>query len=321
MTSGAELTKAERLMRIRDLLQDAPLTSRQILDRLGGGRLRNVQRDLQQLEAQGLVDRENTRYRLVRQPVRPLGDVEALAVYSAARLLFHHSPEYHERYEVALEHLAARLPEHAQQVLARINAAYRKRRGDPATSSRTLEAAAQAWLGRHPLTCRYERPGKEPLQLQLLIYFIEINAQNKGAYAVGVNQRYPQGGVRVYKISRMKDAAFSTNGHYEVPHEFDPLKYLTNAWGIMVGPPVRVELLFDPEVKARVAEERFTCRVLTRKVLTTGHTLLELEVGGWLELVPWVLGWGGNVAVEHPPELREHIAREVTRAASKYTPA
>ncbi|PJI52611.1 DNA-binding protein, partial [Methylobacterium radiotolerans] len=33
-----------------------------------------------------------------------------------------------------------------------------------------------------------------------------------------------------------------------------------------------------------------------------------LTVGGWKELVPWILGWGGEVEVLGPPELRAHIA-------------
>ncbi|MCD0155800.1 WYL domain-containing protein [Deinococcus sp. 6GRE01] len=45
-------------------------------------------------------------------------------------------------------------------------------------------------------------------------------------------------------------------------------------------------------------------RVRTAPLLTR----VCLTVGGWKELVPWILGWGGEVEVLGPPELRAHIA-------------
>ncbi|MFT2722465.1 helix-turn-helix transcriptional regulator [Deinococcus sp. A31D244] len=301
-------TKTERMLATLELLGHAECSARDLTSRLGlpANKLRSVQRDLETLCLDGKVERlDSGRY---RRPLRAttLNPVEALAVYSAARMLYHHAADYNEHYLSALEKLTAQLPPTARRVAAQANAAYEQRKDSSDTSaSRTFELVARAWLEGRVLKFKYHSLTKESL-VELVIYFIELNPQNRQAYAIGVNRR--KGGDRpfVFRLARMREVTLLDEAA-PIPEQFHPMEYLAGAWGIMTGDPVRVELFFSPAVRDRVREVPLGPKA-DCQTLASGHTRVCLTVGGWKELVPWILGWGGEVEVLGPPELRAHIA-------------
>lgn len=311
------MTKTQRVRAIVDLLSRAECTARELTGRLGlpENKLRSVQRDLEDLMGGGEVERLNSGKYRVPPKAALFNPVEALAVYSAARMLYHHASEYNEHYLSALEKLTTQLPPPARRVAVLANEAYRKRPN--AATSRTFEMVAQAWLQGRVLKCDYQSLSKKtPSRMELVIYFIELGARNRESYAIGVNRL--KGGAEpfVYRLSRMKNAAL-LDEECHIPQDFHPLKYLSNAWGVMTGQPTRVELHFTPEVKERVAETHFTPDAQVR-VLNSGHTRVVFTVGGWLELVHWVLGWGGEVEVIEPEELRQAVMHGHQRGAGVY---
>ena len=125
----APATKAQRVRAVLDHLGRAECSARELTERLGlpATKLRSVQRDLEELQDSNEVERLlDGRY---RRPLRvtSLNPVEALAVYSAARMLYHHAAEYNEHYLSALEKLTAQLPAPARRVALLANEAYRLR--------------------------------------------------------------------------------------------------------------------------------------------------------------------------------------------------
>lgn len=311
-------TKAQRVRAVLELLEHAECGARDLTARLGlpGTKLRSVQRDLEELCLSGEVERlPNGHY---RRPPRAttLNPVEALAVYSAARMLYHHAAEYNEHYLTALEKLTAQLPGAARRVAAQANEAYhlKKGTGDLATT-RTFELVARAWLEGRVLSFKYHSLTKES-KVELAIYFIELNPQNRQAYAIGVNRL--KGGDRpfVFRLARMRGVQL-LNDASVIPEDFHPMDYLSGAWGIMTGAPVRVELFFSAAVKDRVREVAFGPQAEC-VTLASGQTRACLTVGGWLELVPWILGWGGEVEVLGPPELREAVTQAHQKGAGVY---
>ncbi|AZI45168.1 WYL domain-containing protein (plasmid) [Deinococcus psychrotolerans] len=302
---SAPTTKAHRIRAVLDHLGRAEYSARDLTRRLDlpDAKLRSVQRDLEELQQSGEIERTSDgKY---RRPVRatPLNPVEALAVYSAARMLYHHAAEYNEHYLTALEKLTAQLPAPARRVALLANEAYRQRPNKG--TSRTFELAAQAWLDGRVIKCDYHSPQKVS-PMELIIYFIEVNARNREAYAIGVNRLKEGGQPYVYRLSRMRNMTLLSD-ECQIPEDFHPLEYLSNAWGIMTGETVKVELFFSPAVKERVLETHLGegAEVVT---LASGHTRVVLNVGGVKELVPWLLGWGGQVEVIGPPELRLAVA-------------
>lgn len=308
-------TKTKRVQAILSLLEDAECSSAEIVRRLHleENQRRSVQRYLAELEAQGEIECIEGRYRKRRKPTQ-LNPVQALAVYSAARMLFHHAAEYNEHYLAALEKLARDLPEPARRVASQANEVYKDRRGG--RTSLAFEVAARAWLEGRVLHCQYQSQRRtSPLELE--IYFIEVSPRNREAYAIGINRLKVETQPRVYRLTRMKNPTLSVQP-YTIPEDFHPLRFLSSAWGIMPGEPQRVELLFSPQVRQRVSEEYFGS--LQEPVLTlgSGHTRVVLGVGNWLELLPWILGWGGEVEVISPPELRAQVAQALHKGAALY---
>ncbi|MDL2342841.1 WYL domain-containing protein [Deinococcus sp. MIMF12] len=308
-------TKTERILDLLDCLGEGECSARDLVRRLGlpENQLRSVQRDLRTLIDRGLLEVSPAgRY---RRPVRvtSLNPVEALAVYSATRMLYHHAAEYNEHYLRAMEKLSRQLPERARRVATLASEAYR---GKPnGGASRTFELVAQAWLEGRVLRFAYHSP-QRVTPVELAIYFIELSPQNRQAYAIGVNRLREGGRPFVYRLSRMRDATLLAD-ECEIPEDFHPLKFLSNAWGIMTGEPVRVELFFSPQVRERIGETHLGENAEVR-VLASGHTRVVLTVGGWKELIPWVLGWGGEVEVLEPPELRGAVARAHGAGAAVY---
>jgi predicted DNA-binding transcriptional regulator YafY len=311
----APATKAQRVRAVLDHLGRAECSARELTRRLElpENKLRSVQRDLEELCQSGEVEHlPDGKY---RRPLRAaaLNPVEALAVYSAARMLYHHAAEYNEHYLSALEKLTAQLPAPARRVALLANEAYRLRPNR--AESRTFEMVAQAWLHGRVLSTEYHSPTKVT-PLELVIYFIELGARNREAYAIGVNRLREGAKPFVYRLSRMRQV-FLLPDECEIPDDFHPLEYLSGAWGIMTGDPVRVELFFSPAMKERVAESHLGpgAEVVT---LGSGHTHVVLKVGGWKELVSWIMGWGPEVEVVGPTDLRSHIARLLTGGAALY---
>ena len=74
---------------------------------------------------------------------------------------------------------------------------------------------------------------------------------------------------------------------------------------------------FSPKVARRVSETRWH----------TSERIEELEDGGLLwtatvaeprEMLPWIRGWGAEVEVLSPPELREMLLDELRRLNQLY---
>ncbi|WP_216327997.1 helix-turn-helix transcriptional regulator [Deinococcus aestuarii] len=312
-------TKTRRLRAVAHLLEQAECTTAEIVQRLHlePRKRRSVQRDLAELVAQGEIEiTAEGRYRQRRRSGE-LNPVQALAVYSAARMLFHHAAEYNEHYLAALEKLAQDLPERARRVALQANEVYKARRGG--RGSLVFEVAAQAWLDGRVLSCTYQSQ-RRATRVELEIYFIEVNARNREAYAIGVNRLREERQPYVYRLSRMRQPTLTAHT-YDIPEDFHPLRFLSSAWGIMPGEPTRVELFFSPAVRERIAEEYFGALAEPTVTLSSGHTRVILQVGNWLELVPWVLGWGGDVEVIAPPDLRERVAGALRRGATLYPAA
>lgn len=45
---------------------------------------------------------------------------------------------------------------------------------------------------------------------------------------------------------------------------------------------------------------------------------MVIGIGHWLELLPWILGWGADVEVVAPSELRQKVAESLTAGAALY---
>jgi len=81
--------------------------------------------------------------------------------------------------------------------------------------------------------------------------------------------------------------------------------------------PTPVRLRFSPQVTRRVKESVWhPSQVL--EDCDDGGCILSVRVAMPLEMKPWIRGWGCDVEVLEPEELRTEIAGEARRTAEVY---
>ena len=119
--------------------------------------------------------------------------------------------------------------------------------------------------------------------------------------------------IRQYSLARIKDPVL-TEKHFELPDDFDPAALLSRTFGRMaVGEKLhRVRLLFNKAVADWATERAWhpSQKVIHRK---TGEVEIAFDAYGLLEVMRWVLAWGGDVSVLAPVELREMVLGEARR--------
>ena len=74
---------------------------------------------------------------------------------------------------------------------------------------------------------------------------------------------------------------------------------------------------FDPSLERYLKENIWHPSQVFKKE-KDGNVILTLEVGGLVEVMSWVLGFGRQAEVLEPEHLRKAVAEELSIAAEKY---
>lgn len=126
-----------------------------------------------------------------------------------------------------------------------------------------------------------------------------------------------RGGLRQFALSRIAKAELRQK-KFVRPADFSAEKYFEKSFGAFAGEgDHRVSLRFGAEAAARVRErlwhesQEFTDRA-------DGGVELSLRLGSLEEVTRWVLGWGAQVEVLAPKELRERVAATARATAAVY---
>ncbi len=105
-----------------------------------------------------------------------------------------------------------------------------------------------------------------------------------------------------------------TDEQFTIPASFDTRKLVDGAFGRAVsgGDEFDVELVFSRDVAHWVTERQWHPKQKT-KVLRDGTVSLKFKARGMVEVLRWVLAWGGDVTVRRPEELRKAVRAEARR--------
>jgi predicted DNA-binding transcriptional regulator YafY len=136
----------------------------------------------------------------------------------------------------------------------------------------------------------------------------------KGLYLVGLSQRH--GEIRTFALDAFREVEWLRGDRFEYPPDYRPEQVTEGAFGLIRGEPTRVRILFDAKVARYV--ERVLWHPTQRFKRTTAGLEMTMEVRGTVEVLPWVLGFGGDAGVVEPAGLRDAVAAEFGRAASRY---
>jgi predicted DNA-binding transcriptional regulator YafY len=102
------------------------------------------------------------------------------------------------------------------------------------------------------------------------------------------------------------------------PAPFDVRLHLADCIGIFHGEAVQTAKIRLSRLAGLVAEEE---PLQAGQVVTwqSDEAVLEVHYRGDIELIRWVLGWGGQAEVLSPESLRARVIDELKKASKKYS--
>jgi len=148
------------------------------------------------------------------------------------------------------------------------------------------------------------------------VYLIVPYAVGQTVQAIG--QCQGESHLRTLRIDRILQAELTTET-CTVSSDSRITAMLEHAWGIWYSDaePVEVVLRFSAQVAHRVRETVWhASQELTE--LPEGGIEWRAEIAEPREMVPWIRGWGSDVEVLAPAELRQRIVEEVRALEKTY---
>jgi CRISPR-associated endonuclease/helicase Cas3 len=182
----------------------------------------------------------------------------------------------------------------------------------------TLRVLTEARLRRRTVSVAYElEDGTLTKPYTFSPYFIEPYAPGLTTHVIGF--REPPGDIRTFKVERLRSVKLGLSD-FVMPEDFDPTALLEDAWGIWYTnePAVEVVLKFAPRVRRRVMETRWHRNQADPEVLEDGSVIWRCRIAEPREMLPWVRGWGADVEVLAPAEMRAEVRRNVREMATVY---
>ena len=168
-----------------------------------------------------------------------------------------------------------------------------------------LAALAEAWVSRRQIKIAYRSlPAEKATERIIEPYFIEPAASGHSSYVIAYCHLTKS--LRTFKIARI-EAVEPTAEPYVISSDFDANELLGSSWGIVVkGEAKTIRLRFAPQI-ARIMEETVWHPSQMLKRQKDGSLIMTIQVMDTIELFRWILGWGGDVEVLEPPEIREAV--------------
>ncbi len=314
------MTKAERLEEMKRLYIQRAYSDIEMAERLGVDRT-IVFRDRRELTAEYPIEKDDEgRYHIPRTKLISEIKVnlhEALALYLAARKTSRQTRIYQPHTVNALEKLATALRQPMTEKLLKAAGVMSKQEKD-LEKIKIIETVTQAWVEQKKVRIRYQRlESKDFVNHVIHPYLIEPSIWSDSVYVIAYSEVMEK--IIPFKIDRINSASLLPGDGFEIAENFDEQELLKHAWGIWYEDkgPMTVKLRFSPAVVKRVKESIWHP---LEKVEDTddGGCIWSVEIAEWREMLPWVRGWGADVEVLEPKELRDSLRREAQELAELY---
>lgn len=312
-------TKAERLEELKRLYIQRAYTDMELAEKLGVSR-ETIFRDRKDLSLEYPIEPdEQGRYHIPKNKLISeikLNLHEALTLYLAGRKTSRQT-RFHQPHTVnAVEKLAATLRQPMTERLLKSADLVTAQEKNP-DKVKIIEIIAQAWVEQRKVRIEYQALGSDGLTRHTINpYIIEPSIWSDSIYVIAQSDFNDQ--TFAFKIDRILSAVLSGET-FEIPEAFDDEQLLKHAWGIWYGDkdPITVKLRFSPAVTRRVKESIWHP---LEKVEDSddGGCLWSVEIAEWREMLPWVRGWGADVEVLEPKDLRLALTREAQELAELY---
>ncbi|MFQ6048353.1 MAG: helix-turn-helix transcriptional regulator [Phycisphaerae bacterium] len=155
----------------------------------------------------------------------------------------------------------------------------------------------------------------EKCEIELVLSPYRLVFASRAWYVLGYSDKH--GSVRTFKLERLLKLD-PLDQLYVQDEPFDVERYFGKAWQIIPdGKIYHVKLLFKPMVAGNVEEVLWHHTQRTRRQ-RDGSLIFEAEVDGLREIIWWILGYGDQVVVQGPPELRRRVRQMARRMVELY---
>lgn len=310
-----EVGRLHRVLKLITLLQTGrPYNTDQLAADCGVSR-RTIYRDLNTIEKAGIpcfYDRETGRYQIHGTGLMPAINLsldEALAVVLMASELGRQGrlPLFQPARDAAAK-IESSLPLAMRAALGTLAQHMSVRPGPTARHNSLQElyrTVQRAILRSEPLEATYiSFHDAGQIHTRLSPYWLMFN--ERAWYVIGHSAKH--GAVRTFKLGRFKDLKPAAGSPFRKPAGLTLESHIGNAWRMMRGEKsYTVELKFSPLISPNVAEVNWhpTQRV---RWDDDGCVLFTATVDGLDEIIWWVLGYGPEVEVLRPADLRRRVA-------------
>jgi len=307
-----DVSRVVRLTQIQHFLHKnkAGLTSKE-LAQLCDTTIRTIQRDLVTLQNDlhiPLTEKGHDRYGIIKDYVLPpvsYSLYEALVLFLAARLIIRQTDDNNPHVKNALVKLTSTMPKSLGINLRKSIANFGTRLIDLEELD-VFEKIAIAWVTQKRVKITYQSLNRDHDKDWLVNpYFIEMTGVGYSTYLIGYGESTDRNGITTFKLNRIKEVTISDED-FDIPEDFNIENLLGSSWGVIWGEDTEVKLKFSPNVTRRVKESTWH-HTQQIKDQPDGSCILTLKVGSTLEMTPWIRGWGSDVEVLEPVELREQF--------------
>lgn len=215
--------------------------------------------------------------------------------------LFADGTENHEVLRSARLKLLSCLPEKlrpgAEELLRRTSVVVPTGDVHSATFARLRRAVAE----HRRVAVVYESRTSAKRRLQLHPYGLAF--RKHAWYLVAYSAEHRE--VRKFRVSRIESVEFVALT-FEVPADFSVDEAFAGAWYVFSGRPREIGLWFSRRV-ARFIRERRPLPGQRIQPRSDGSIFFRARVNNLDEVAWWLLQYGGEARVEHPPELAEKV--------------
>jgi predicted DNA-binding transcriptional regulator YafY len=317
-------SRVHRILRLINIMRSGETLGIEELTRRMRISRRTVFRDLEMLAQSGIpcsFDPCRRGYRISEWYfLRPtsLSLPEALGLYmAAARIVQSKAFPFAGEAVRAAEKVVQSLPSGVRSMCLRQAevVSIRWPAGVDATPTRQVfQTLQEAAAERHKVQLTYDSE-IDKREIRLTIHPYSLVLLDRIWYLIAYIEQLRQ--VQTLNLDRIvaSDLLEST---FPEPSGFSLDMYLGKAWSVTPeGKVWPVRLRFSPAVAGDIEEICWHKTQQTQR-LADGSLIFEAEVDGLKEISSWILGYGDQVVVEGPMELRDHI-RQITRSVlAKY---
>lgn len=282
---------------------------------------RTIYRDLDALDESGLpvyFDTETKRYRFMDKVFfRPLtfSVEEATAVLACVQDFTKENTPFSNSLRLAQDKILGSLPNERQCQVdkARKGVDIRVTLKPDDVCQELFECIEQAIAQQRRLKIRYYTKHRETETERKIDPYV-ITFRGSSWYLIAYCHLRQD--VLLFRIDRIRQAD-ETAELFHIPQDFSIQDYFSGSWLIERGTPVHVKLRFLPEAARWVKSEIFHhSQCITE--LNDGSIIFEATVNGRREISRWILGYGSEVEVLEPKDLRFYLMEQAAQMVKIY---